>query len=280
MKSAAIFNPGEKTHRDENFPVASWVIAKEYRAPVLAFYNFVRAADDIADHPHLSEKEKLYRLDQFEAALLGANDAIPEALPLREELATRNLPARHALDLLVAFRQDASKHRYKDWGELLQYCMYSAAPVGRFVLDVHGESASSWPANDALCSVLQIINHLQDCKADYLQLNRIYIPQDALFGHGLKDSALGEANASEALRCCLVELVQKTQGHLSATPFSSQIKNTRLRLEVLTIEQIIDRLLALLMTRDPLSERVHLTSFQYSCVIAKTVLGHLAKRFK
>ena len=57
-------------------------------------------------------------------------------------------------------------------------------PVGRFVLDVHGESRATWPANDALCAALQIINHLQDCGKDYRNLNRVYIPLDAFAAAG------------------------------------------------------------------------------------------------
>ena len=73
-----------------------------------------------------------------------------------------------------------TKLRYANWNELLDYCRYSAMPVGRFVLDVHGESRDTWPANDALCAALQIINHLQDCAKDYRQLDRVYLPMDLL----------------------------------------------------------------------------------------------------
>jgi squalene synthase HpnC len=256
-----VYEPGKKTHTDENFPVASYLIGKEYRGPVLAFYRFARAADDVADHPELSEAQKISQLDQFEATLLGKNDDIAAALPLRSELASRNLSSRHALDLLIAFRQDASKHRYKDWDDLMHYCMYSAAPVGRFVLDVHGESDTTWPVSDALCSALQIINHLQDCKADYLRLNRIYLPQDAMARHKVTEDALGMAHASLVLRRCLDELVHRTE-LLLTKPLSVQVRNKRLRLEVDVIERLAEKLLMLLLARDPLGERVHLHKIQ------------------
>ena len=92
---------------------------------------------------------------------------------------------RHAQDLLAAFKLDVTKLRYRDWDDLIGYCSLSAMPVGRFVLDVHGESRSTWPANDALCAALQIINHLQDCKDDYRDLDRVYIPLDLLAAHAL-----------------------------------------------------------------------------------------------
>ena len=124
-------------------------------ASILAFYRFARAADDVADHPQLSESEKIPKLDQFEETLLGKTDAIEDALPLRAAIAERGLSPKHGQDLLVAFRMDASKQRYADWDDLIHYCSYSAMPVGRFVLDVHGESRATWPANDALCAAFR-----------------------------------------------------------------------------------------------------------------------------
>ncbi len=268
----AIYEPGEKTHKNENFPVASYLIRPKHRPAILAYYRFARAADDVADHPQLTEAEKITRLDQFEATLLGKDNVITEALPLRETIARCGLSPRHALDLLIAFRQDARKHRYTDWGDLIQYCMYSAAPVGRFVLDVHGESPAAWPASDAVCTALQIINHLQDCKADYQRLNRIYIPEDALMRHGIMDTALAEARASSGLQACIAELAEKTLLFLPAAPLSKQIKDGRLALEVLVIEKVAQSLLKILLTRDPLSENVHLTKLQFISIIAKSLI--------
>jgi hypothetical protein len=161
-----------KGHRDENFPVASWLIHPRHRPAILAFYRFVRAADDIADHPTALAPEKLRLLELFRASLAGESDAAPEGVALRTVLNARNLTAQHALDLLEAFRRDVTVLRYQDWDGLIDYCRYSAMPVGRFVLDVHGESQATWPANDALCAALQIVNHLQDCAKDYRSLDR------------------------------------------------------------------------------------------------------------
>src|SRR5215475_14884446 len=108
MTTASDLRSG-KTHRDENFPVASWIIRPQHRAPILAFYNFVRTADDIADHAELPADEKLRYLDLLEAELLGKGDTQPEAVNLRRALAERGMPPRHALDVLIAFRMDVSK---------------------------------------------------------------------------------------------------------------------------------------------------------------------------
>src|SRR3984893_2046385 len=183
MTSASELRSG-KTHRDENFPVASWIIHPRHRALILAFYNFVRTADDIADHATLTEHDKLDYLDLLEAELLGKGDSQPEAVNLRRALAERSMAPRHALDVLIAFRMDVTKLRYENWDEVIHYCRYSAMPVGRFMLDVHGESTSTWAASDALCAGLQINNHLQDCGKDYHKLNRVYLPLDAGQGAG------------------------------------------------------------------------------------------------
>ena len=179
MTNANEFRSG-KGHRDENFPVASWLIHPRHRALILAFYEFVRSADDIADHAKLSAQEKVELFDRLEQDLLGAGDGNAQAAALRRALAERSMSPQHAQDLLKAFRLDATKLRYRDWDDLMGYCAYSAMPVGRFVLDVHGESRSTWPASDAICAALQIINHIQDCAADYRNLNRVYVPLDAL----------------------------------------------------------------------------------------------------
>ncbi len=167
-----------KGHKDENFPVASWLIRPAHRAPILAFYRFARAADDVSDHETATPEEKLKLLDEMERTLLGELDSAPEAFALRRVLKEHNLSEQHTMLLLEAFRRDVTKLRYANWDELMDYCRYSAMPVGRFVLDVHGESRDTWPLSDALCAALQVINHLQDCGKDYRTLNRVYVPQD------------------------------------------------------------------------------------------------------
>jgi squalene synthase HpnC len=248
-----------KGHRDENFPVASRLIDPRHRAPILAFYEFVRTADDISDHATLKPEEKLALMDQLEATLLGRNDDDPVAVALRSQLAERRLSPRHAQDLLTAFRMDVTKLRYRDWDDLIGYCTYSAMPVGRFVLDVHGESRTLWSANDALCAALQIINHLQDCGKDYRNLDRVYIPVDVLAETGASVGELGNDAASAGLLAAIRKLARRTGDLLrESRPFSAGIENPRLALEVAVIQTFAERLVAVLSRRDPLSERVHL----------------------
>ncbi len=182
-----------KGHTDENFPVASFLVAPQHRAAILAFYRFARVADDVSDNPDAAPHEKLAHLAIMRGTLAGERDDNPEALALREVQQARGLTAQHGLDLLEAFRRDVTKLRYADWADLMDYCRYSASPVGRFVLDVHGESGDTWPANDALCAALQVINHLQDCGKDYRDLDRVYIPQDRLKAAGDRRGGPGRA---------------------------------------------------------------------------------------
>jgi hydroxysqualene synthase len=249
-----------KGHHDENFPVASRLIHRRHRGIILAFYDFVRVADDVADHVKLSAQQKLALLDRMEAGLLGRHDEIAEAVALRSALRERGLAPRHAQDLLTAFRMDVAKLRYRDWDDLMNYCTYSAMPVGRFVLDVHGEDRSCWPANDALCAALQIINHLQDCRKDYRDLDRVYVPLDVLAASGAAVEDLDKDASTPALRQCLRTLAVRTGELLDGSAgFSASIRDVRLALEVAVIQALAHRLVALLTARDPLSERVHLS---------------------
>jgi phytoene/squalene synthetase len=195
-------------------------------------------------------------------------------------LRERQLSPRDAQDLLTAFRMDVTKLRYRDWDDLINYCTYSAMPVGRFVLDVHGEDRSAWPANDALCAALQIINHLQDCKKDYRDLDRVYVPLDALNAAGAQVEDLGREQSSPALRACLRGLAVRTGGLLDqSASFSSRIGDFRLALEVAVIQALARRLVAMLTARDPLSERVHLKPAGVAGIGLLGVLAGIAGRF-
>jgi squalene synthase HpnC len=278
MTTASELRSG-KTHRDENFPVASWIIHPRHRALILAFYNFVRTADDIADHATLGEREKLDYLDLLEAELLGRGDSQPEAVNLRRALAQRSMPPRHALDVLTAFRMDVTKLRYENWDEVIHYCRYSAMPVGRFMLDVHGETTSTWAASDALCAGLQINNHLQDCGKDYRALNRVYLPLDALAAAGASVEALGEPRASAALRQCLHSLAARTEGLLNESKsLSAEVKDYRLGLEISVIQTFADRIVHLLKVRDPLSETVHLRPIELLAYSVAGAASEIARR--
>jgi squalene synthase HpnC len=278
MTSASELRSG-KTHRDENFPVASWIIHPRHRALILAFYNFVRTADDIADHATLASDEKLRYLDLLEKELLGEGDSQKEAVNLRQALAARAMPPRHALDVLVAFRMDVTKQRYENWDEVIRYCRYSAMPVGRFMLDVHGESVSTWAASDALCAGLQINNHLQDCAKDYKNLNRVYLPREALAASGATVEMLGETKSQPRLLQCLHALAVRTEALLNeGKSLAAEVRDVRLGLEISVIQAFADRIVEMLKVRDPLAERVHLGKLELLGLTIGAVASGLARR--
>jgi len=278
MTSASELRSG-KTHRDENFPVASWIIHPRHRGLILAFYNFVRTADDIADHATLEPGEKLRLLDLLEAELLGSGATQPEAVNLRRALAERSMPPRHALDVLIAFRMDVTKLRYENWDEVIHYCRYSAMPVGRFMLDVHGESTSTWAASDALCAGLQINNHLQDCGKDFRELNRVYLPRDALAAAGASVEELGGGRASAPLLQCLHGLAVRTEALLDdSKSLSAEVRDVRLGCEIAVIQAFAGKIVQLLKVRDPLSERVHLSPLELLGQSLGGIAGEIARR--
>ena len=278
MTTASDLRSG-KTHRDENFPVASWIIHPRHRALILAFYNFVRTADDIADHATLAADEKLRILDLLEAELLGKGDTQLEAVKLRHALAERSMPPRHALDVLVAFRMDVTKLRYENWDEVIHYCRYSAMPVGRFMLDVHGESTSTWAASDALCAGLQVNNHLQDCAKDFRDLNRVYLPRDALAATGASVEQLGAAKSSPQLLQCLHALAVRTETLLNESKsLAAGVRDFRLGLEISVIQAFADKIVSMLKVRDPLSERVHLGPLELLAHSFGGIAGEIARR--
>ena len=266
-----------KGHRDENFPVASFLLKREYRAPILTFYRFARAADDIADHPAASEGEKLTRLAAMRAGLTGAGT--PEAMALAEAARARGLDLIHAQELLDAFVQDVTVRRYADWEALISYCRLSAMPVGRFVLDVHGEDRAIWPLSDALCAALQLINHWQDCGKDYRAIDRVYLPTGRLEAVGIGVEALAEPLASPELLGVIAGLAEQTLLLLRrSAPFAAHIKDRRLAAEVAVIQALAEDLAGLLLRRDPLSEPVHHSKARSAWLAAGALLRHTIAR--
>lgn len=268
-----------KGHRDENFPVASVLLSAVHRAPIMAFYRFARAADDIADHDSATPSEKLDRLSRMRAGLDGDAAGAPEALELRKAMVDRWLDAVHARDLLTAFERDVTVDRYADWAALMEYCRYSAMPVGRFVLDVHGEDAAIRPANDALCAALQVINHLQDCGKDYRTIRRVYLPLDVMAEHGARVEDLAKDRATPALRKTIIALAGRTRALLMVSaPFAAAIRDRKLAAEVAVIQRLAESLAVRLERHDPLSERVHHRKAEAALIAARAALPVLFRR--
>jgi squalene synthase HpnC len=250
-----------KDRGDENFPVGSLLIRRDLRAHVHAFYAFARNADDIADSPILPAEEKIARLDAMEDVLLGRCDAgSPSAVRLRASLAETGVTPRHSTDLLVAFRRDVTKLRYASWDELCDYCRYSAMPVGRHVLDLHGEDRATYEASDALCTSLQVLNHLQDCAKDLAALDRCYLPMDLLSRCGASVDELRGPVETAGLRRVFDLLLDHVDGlNAAAIGLPRRTRSRRLRLETAIIVGLARRLAHRLRRGDPVARRVKLT---------------------
>jgi farnesyl-diphosphate farnesyltransferase len=262
-----------KDRGDENFPVGSLLIAPHLRKHVHAFYAFARNADDIADSAVLAPGDKVARLDVMEEVLLGRRDTgSPSALRLRASLAETDVTAQHSRDLLIAFRRDATKLRYADWNELHDYCRYSAMPVGRHVLDLHGESRATWPPSDALCTSLQVLNHLQDGKKDLASLDRCYLPEDSMLQFGTNRDELRAPAAATGLRNVFDALLDHCDGlNRMAIGLPRNTRSRRLRLETAVIIGLARHLAARLRRFDPVATRVKLTKGD----VAASILGAL-----
>jgi farnesyl-diphosphate farnesyltransferase len=261
-----------KDRGDENFPVGSILIAAPLRTHVHAYYAFARNGDDIADSPALAPADKIARLDTMEDVLTGArDDGSPSATRLRASFAASGVPDIHARELLIAFRRDATKTRYANWAELLDYCRYSAAPVGRFLLDLHGESHATWPASDALCASLQVLNHLQDCARDLRDLDRCYIPADWLHEQGLSTDDIARTETGPRLRAVFDKMLDATDAlNVLAATLPAQVKNRRMRIEAAIIVKLAHRLAGKLRDGDPLATRVKLSKAD---VMGATIAG-------
>jgi squalene synthase HpnC len=264
--------PSGKGAGDENFPVGSWLLSAALRPHVLAFYHFVRAADDVADDPKLTADEKLHRLGLFEQALLGDQRTlrkIPKAAALRHSLAETGVTERHAFDLLKAFKQDAIRNRYADWTDLLNYCACSASPVGRYLLDLHGEDKALYQLSDPLCDALQVLNHLQDCTEDFKQLDRVYLPEDRFALAGIQSSALAARHSSQGFRVVLDGILDDTDALLQkAAGLPAALHSRRLGAEAAVVLEMAKALSAKLHREDPIASRVQLgkSAFGYAAV--------------
>jgi farnesyl-diphosphate farnesyltransferase len=266
----SVETPSGKWRGSENFPVGSFLIRRDLRTHVHAFYRFARNADDVADNPVLTADEKITRLDRMAAILDGASgDDSPAASTMRESLIETGTTAEHCHDVLHAFRLDALKLRYRDWDDLMGYCRYSASPVGRQLLDLHGESRAAWAASDALCSALQVLNHLQDCVDDYRRLDRVYLPLEELAAAGTGVEALAAGASNPGLRRVLDRLLDRTAQLVDeACGLPPLVASRGLRWESAVIVELAGRLLRRLRDGDPVATRVALRKSDFLAAFA------------
>jgi squalene synthase HpnC len=240
----------------ENFPVVSLLLQRRMRPHVAAVYAFARIADDIADEGDSEPADRLARLDDWLSRLYACQEQGPGRqktapgdlvfLALGETIRACRLPVGLFEDLLSAFRQDVSKHRYADFAEVLDYCRRSANPVGRLVLRIAGyEDGALDAASDAVCTALQLTNFWQDLARDWHR-GRLYVPQDVLAAHGAQEDELRAGRLTPAWTSALREMAAETRALFGrGRPVCSRVRGRlglELRVTWLGGSSILDRL--------------------------------------
>ncbi len=257
-----------KQQKDENFPVASFLFNKQNQDIVSAYYDYARCGDDIADDSSLPSAEKLERLKRLEDALLGKELADPPetivANRLRNVFLKENLSFSLATDLLTAFRQDAEGFHYETWGQLVNYCRHSAAPVGRFLLALHDENPSTYLPSNALCAALQIVNHIQDLKYDAKILKRVYIPDELFEQFKVKPDTLTRPQSSAGLKLLIAEMTNRVRGLLKdAEILPGIVKSRRLRMVICIIFSLTNIMVKKILKGDVLAQEIKLNKWDW-----------------
>ena len=265
---SAAETPSGKGSGDENFPVGSFLLPRRLRPHVATYYAFARAIDDIADNPDLKPADKIARLKAFDAALKGEEGcgaAYDKAHALRRSMAETDVPTVHGSDLVAAFVQDSEKNRYATWDELLGYCALSANPVGRYLLDLHGEDRSGYRYSDALCTVLQITNHLQDCGDDRRELDRVYVVGEWMAEEGTGVEDLDGDAFTPGLRRVADRMLDGCEALMTdARLLPKALTSKSLAMESAVIVNLAERLIEILRKGDPLASRVALKKLDFA----------------
>ncbi len=264
----------ELTH--ENFPVASKLLPERCRQPILSFYSLIRGMDNIADDGSMPNVEKR---DHLRRIRLAFQENQPEMLPSWAQdyyhlLAQRIFSHEWADKLWQAFWTDTEKSRYRDMDEVLAYCHLSAVPVGRFILEIAGEVKAKRSQADALCIALQLINHLQDVRSDYLERKRIYLPQFALDQQGLSERILEKAETGPKLRIIFNQWLDIIDDYLAlASHLPKTIYHRGLRWEVQIIIAYAKALSRQLRKKDPMYQKVKLSASRKIWISILAILG-------
>ncbi|MEO1161172.1 MAG: squalene synthase HpnC [Pseudomonadota bacterium] len=264
----SVETPSGKGAADENFPVGSFLLPKRLRPHVMTYYAFARAIDDIADNPDALPQDKIAGLNAMDDALLGRSkdpdETVAKATALRASMLETNVDLAHGSDLVSAFRQDAVQSRYNTWEDLIDYCLRSAAPVGRYLLELHGEDKAHFEYSDALCNALQVINHLQDCADDLRELDRCYLPLDWCEETGATIDMLREQASPPALRAVQIKCIEGTEELLRlADKLPGKLNSRSLAMESGVIISIAWKLVDMLKHQDPVAGRVELSKPQF-----------------
>lgn len=257
-----------KNKHQENFPVGMMMFNKNIRKIVADYYRFARYADDIADNPHLKPQNKVEKLYELEEIFTGQKSYKGQKLKfvqtLKDEFAKHNLSPDLATDLLIAFRKDSLGFDYQTWGQLVDYCKYSAAPVGKFMLAVHQENPSTFLPATSLCVALQIVNHVQDLKYDVSLLKRLYLPAEIMKKYHLRQEDLVQNKSSISVQKAVKHIMEKTLGLVKEGSILPElIKSLSLRIEVCIILSLTNIMIKKILKGDILAQEIKLSAFDW-----------------
>lgn len=273
----------------ENFPVASRLIPAALRRPVAAIYAFARSADDFADEGKLAAEVRLAKLatweEKLQQACRGEHGDDPIFIALQDSIATYSLPNSLFIDLLTAFRMDVIKKHYEDFTGILDYCRFSANPIGRLLLHLYGQATEDkLRQSDAVCSALQLLNFLQDIRQDYQENGRIYLPGDEMAQLGINEQDIARECSGSAMK----KLIHRQLARISTllqqgAPLAWQLPGRlglELRLTIFGATRILQKLAAASnpYTRPRLSRTDYLRISWQSLFSSTTTLNKLITR--
>lgn len=221
----------------ENFPVASRLLPKHLRQPISVIYAFARRADDFADEGNLSNDERINALTDFGNKLdqIEQGEFVDDStfIALADVIKQHQLPISLFHDLLTAFKMDVTKARYANFGEVMQYCRYSANPVGRLLLHLNNAATpENLGTSDAICSALQLTNFLQDISQDLEESDRIYIPQDEMEQFGVTEDDIRNKITNNASRRLIEFQIRRTIKLMQAGAPLGKVLKGRMGLEL------------------------------------------------
>lgn len=221
----------------ENFPVASRLLPQNLRQPISVIYAFARRADDFADEGNLSNEERMTALTDFsnKLDLIEQGKGVEDTtfIALADVIKQHQLPIALFHDLLTAFKMDVTKSRYANFGEVMEYCRYSANPVGRLLLHLNkATSPQNLGYSDAVCSALQLTNFLQDISQDLVESDRIYIPLDEMAQFGVSEEDIRNKRTTPATRKLIEFQIRRTVKLMQSGAPLGKILKGRMGLEL------------------------------------------------
>lgn len=219
----------------ENFPTASLLIPKDLRKHVAVIYQFARTADDYADEHNYDSKKRLELLNDFENQFYEAlNGKWTNNMfyALANTINEKQLTIENFTNLVFAFKQDTFKDRYKNYNELIEYCRYSANPVGRLILELFQiKEQEAFLLSDKICTALQLTNFWQDVSVDYKK-GRIYLPQNEISDFNVNQIDFENNSANSNFKQLISFQVARTQKLFDEGKNLLNFLNGRLKLQI------------------------------------------------